>query len=206
MLRAATELFAEQGYAAASIAEIAKRAGVTTSTVHHHFDNKAAIFIAVMSGSDPTGAVEPPRLDGVATLADGLMTIAGYICDCTFRPRSVNLMRLAIAESPRFPALIMNLHQQAHTRAYEAVAAMFGELSALGLTPRTEPSTTARLFVDLVVGAVTFRVQSRSGAACPTEAELHEKVELFIRGRFSAARRSRVGRHGPKPDSDRENR
>ncbi len=45
VLRAAHELFAEQGYAEASTREIARRAGVTQAQVFRHFDSKAGLFV-----------------------------------------------------------------------------------------------------------------------------------------------------------------
>jgi AcrR family transcriptional regulator len=45
VLRAARELFAEQGYAEASTREIARRAGVTQAQIFRHFDTKAGLFV-----------------------------------------------------------------------------------------------------------------------------------------------------------------
>lgn len=46
LLRAAREVFAENGYAAASTAEIVARAGVSAPVLYHHFVNKAGVFSA----------------------------------------------------------------------------------------------------------------------------------------------------------------
>jgi AcrR family transcriptional regulator len=47
LLEAARALFTEQGYAGASIDEIAGRAGVTIGALYHHFRDKKALFRAV---------------------------------------------------------------------------------------------------------------------------------------------------------------
>lgn len=44
ILAAAQEVFAEKGYAAASIREIAKRADAASPLIFRHFDNKATLF------------------------------------------------------------------------------------------------------------------------------------------------------------------
>jgi len=49
ILKAAEDLFVEQGFAAASMANIAKRAGVTKSLIHHHFGSKRELWEAVKS-------------------------------------------------------------------------------------------------------------------------------------------------------------
>jgi AcrR family transcriptional regulator len=46
LLRAAREVFAEQGYAGASTAEIVARAGVSAPVLYHHFSSKAGVFAA----------------------------------------------------------------------------------------------------------------------------------------------------------------
>jgi len=44
ILDAAEEVFLEKGYGATAMSEIARRAGVTKSLVHHHFDSKANLW------------------------------------------------------------------------------------------------------------------------------------------------------------------
>ncbi|MBW5485841.1 ScbR family autoregulator-binding transcription factor [Streptomyces bambusae] len=47
LVRAAAEVFAEQGFVTASIAAISRRAGVSAGGLHFHFENKAALALAV---------------------------------------------------------------------------------------------------------------------------------------------------------------
>jgi AcrR family transcriptional regulator len=46
-MNASRLVFAEHGYADASLDDIARRAGVTKGALYHHFDNKAALLEAV---------------------------------------------------------------------------------------------------------------------------------------------------------------
>ena len=48
IVRAAGAVFAEAGYAEASIRGIAQRAGVDPALVHHYFDGKVSLFIEAM--------------------------------------------------------------------------------------------------------------------------------------------------------------
>ncbi|MFI9066477.1 ScbR family autoregulator-binding transcription factor [Streptomyces sp. NPDC053429] len=48
LVRAAAEVFAEEGYETASIATISKRAGVSTGGLHFHFGSKTALADAVV--------------------------------------------------------------------------------------------------------------------------------------------------------------
>lgn len=49
ILLAAEDLFAEHGYDAVSISDIAARAGVCKSNVFHHFSSKDELYLAVLS-------------------------------------------------------------------------------------------------------------------------------------------------------------
>jgi AcrR family transcriptional regulator len=57
-------LFAERGYGAVGLAEIANTAGVTKGALYHHFDSKAALFRAVLE------QVQQEVADKVAAAAD----------------------------------------------------------------------------------------------------------------------------------------
>jgi AcrR family transcriptional regulator len=47
LIQAAAEVFAREGYAAARVQEIARRANVTTGALYGHFQSKQALFLAV---------------------------------------------------------------------------------------------------------------------------------------------------------------
>ncbi|MDA3040934.1 MAG: helix-turn-helix domain containing protein [Actinomycetota bacterium] len=48
LLRSARQVFADNGYERATIAEIVRRAGVTSPVLYHHFGNKAGLFRAAI--------------------------------------------------------------------------------------------------------------------------------------------------------------
>ncbi|MBW1708868.1 MAG: TetR/AcrR family transcriptional regulator [Deltaproteobacteria bacterium] len=49
LLKSATELFAENGYAGTSVREIVARAGVTKPVLYYYFESKEGIFRAIMN-------------------------------------------------------------------------------------------------------------------------------------------------------------
>ncbi|MEU6478157.1 TetR family transcriptional regulator [Streptomyces sp. NPDC047017] len=64
MLRAAGELFAERGYEAATVRDIAARAGVNQALIFRYFGSKSALLTEVMarSGQEQITGTPPERL------------------------------------------------------------------------------------------------------------------------------------------------
>ncbi|MBX9590770.1 MAG: TetR/AcrR family transcriptional regulator [Hyphomonadaceae bacterium] len=107
ILDAALAVFAEHGYEAARLDDMAARAGVAKGTLYLYFKDKEALFEALVRG-----AVSPimGRL-GEAAAAPG-MTVASVL-ELFFAmfqkevlgTRRKLVLRLVISEGPRFPAL-----------------------------------------------------------------------------------------------------
>jgi TetR/AcrR family transcriptional repressor of mexJK operon len=107
ILEVATELFLAQGYGSTTIEAVAARAGISKRTFYHRFDDKAALFAAVVHGiiekiRPPAGV---PLIEG-ATLHDVLHRLAGLILHAALSPQAIALHRLVTAESVRFPELL----------------------------------------------------------------------------------------------------
>ncbi|MEU8779699.1 ScbR family autoregulator-binding transcription factor [Streptomyces sp. NPDC048606] len=65
LVRAAAEVFTEEGFVTASIASISKRAGVSAGGLHFHFGNKAALAEAVLlRASEAVRVITVSRLSG----------------------------------------------------------------------------------------------------------------------------------------------
>ena len=63
ILAAASSVFADKGYAGASVRGIAREAGVDPALVHHYFESKPALFFAsVMPVAEGLPAVNPSAL------------------------------------------------------------------------------------------------------------------------------------------------
>ena len=75
VMKVATDLFVRQGYAATSLVDIAKQAGVATRTLYQHFGDKEAMFQSVMYARD--SAAPPADGNWWAPLADVPANVAG---------------------------------------------------------------------------------------------------------------------------------
>ena len=190
ILDAARKVFLERGFAGASIEEIAKAARSGKPTIYARFPGKEALFTAVVTqrvaanvarveAYAPTGATIEQRLRSVAvTLLEGILL-----------GDTIGLMRVAIAEAPRFPDLASRVHAMARERGGQAVARLLAdaaqsdELGALPAFAVEHVTTTTRLFQDLVILPLVMRALLGEQLE-PLRAELepHAKrsVALFL--------------------------
>lgn len=202
VMQVATTLFVREGYAATSLVDIAKSAGVATRTVYQHFGDKEAMFHSVMFARDTAAVFPPPQIGDEESLFDAMMRAADYACDVSFRPSVVDMMRLAIAESKRFPVMMQTLINESFSRFNANVKHIFDQLVARGLIRDKDTALSAEMFIHLLIGPTPLWVFAGWQASLPTPKQLSEKVELFILGRWGPA----VAKNAHKPPAKRARR
>src|ERR1700738_4870141 len=122
ILDAARKVFLERGFEGASIEEIAEAARSGKPTIYARFPGKEALFAAVVMQSvaanvarleayTPTGATIEQRLESVA------VTVLEWI----LLSDSIGLLRVAIAEAPRFPDLASSVYAMTRARGGTSV-------------------------------------------------------------------------------------
>lgn len=106
ILAVATELFLTEGYGSTSIEAVAARAGVSKRTFYHRFNDKPALFAAVVHRiiEQIRPPADVPLLEG-ASLQQILRRLAGLLVRAALSPQAIALHRLVTAESVRFPNL-----------------------------------------------------------------------------------------------------
>lgn len=107
ILIAATELFLAEGYGSTTIEAVAARAGISKRTFYDRFDDKAALFAAVVHRI--IGEVRPPPevpLLAGASLPEVLRRLAVMLLRAAISPQAIALQRLVTAEAVRFPDLV----------------------------------------------------------------------------------------------------
>lgn len=186
VMEVATDLFVANGYAATSLVDIAREAGVATRTLYQHFGDKEAIFHDVIFARDDAFAIDEPVVEAGDTLFSALMRCGQYAYDVTNRPQSIGLMRLMIAESQRFPEFMSQVANSIFTRFRKNMEKVFVALEAAKLIPADDHARAAELFSDLVLGSHPIMTYTNWDAVPPGRADMEERVELFIHGRFGA--------------------
>lgn len=147
MLTAATELLAERGYAACSVAAVAERAGIATGSVYRSFPSKAEL-VAEVFGIVVGREVAAVR-EAAAFAGDLHAQVASVIG--TFAGRALGHPRLAYAllAEPVDPEV--EAERLVFRRAFrDVIAARIAE----GVTAGRLPAQDAELTAALLVGGV----------------------------------------------------
>ncbi len=113
ILAAALEVFAERGFQAARLEEVAKRAGVSKGALYLYFETKADLFRAVV-----TDAISP-NIERVKTMASAEVPFEqaarmgiGMLARTVVADRRISgVVKLVIAESRNHPELATIWHE-----------------------------------------------------------------------------------------------
>jgi AcrR family transcriptional regulator len=184
VMEVATEMFVTNGFAATSLVDIARGAGVATRTLYQHFGDKEAIFREVIFARDAEVVFQPPVIEPDDTLFSALLRLANYAYYITYRERSVGLMRLMIAESKRFPEFMQSVANTIFSNFRRNIERLLEGLAKDGLIPDKAHARSAELFVDLVLGSHPIMTYTNWDASPPSETDVEERLEMFILGRF----------------------
>jgi AcrR family transcriptional regulator len=163
ILDAACKVFLSRGFEGASIDEIAETARSGKPTIYARFPNKQALFAAAvmrqlilkkerMANQMPAGGTVEERLTNL-----GLTLLTE-----TLASEWIELIRLAIAETRRFPDLGDNICRTARERGGENMARLIGEVAESGelgtlLTGPEQYAAAARYFTDLILLPLLMR-------------------------------------------------
>jgi AcrR family transcriptional regulator len=186
ILDAATELFFARGYGATSIEAVTQRARISKRTFYHRYDDKAALFGAVLHRIIE-GLRPPPAMPLVAgaDLTQILRRLAGLILHAALTPQALALHRLIVGESARFPRLAAAVTSEGATQ--EAIALIGGLLAQearAGNLSLEDPAVAAEQFLYLVLTVPQRRALGlgRPMAAAELDRWASAVVDLFLNG------------------------
>jgi AcrR family transcriptional regulator len=122
---AALDEFIARGFTATRLDDVAKRAGVAKGTIYLHFKDKEALFeelirTAIVPVVDRL--TTPPPLTG--SVRDALEGFARTFIQEVAATRRADIIRLIIAEGPRFPAVADFYYREVISRGLAAMRAL----------------------------------------------------------------------------------
>jgi AcrR family transcriptional regulator len=147
LVTAGRRLFGQAGFAATSVEDLAREAGVTTGALYHHFPTKAALFEAVFevvhmelmaaSGEAAAGASGPAEL-----LAAGFEAFLDKVLE-------PDVQRIIITDAPAVlgPARFTELDER---YAFAAIVAALEAAARAGELRADDPQTLATLLLGML--------------------------------------------------------
>ena len=158
ILGAALTVFAERGYEAARLDDVAARAGVAKGTLYLYFKDKEALFEALIRGA------VAPVLEHMTQAAASLDVPAAKLIETFFTlfekevlgTERKLVLRLIIAEGPRFPALAQFYYREVVSRGMALMRALAARAAEQGEFPTDAAARFPQLIVAPLLVAVIW--------------------------------------------------
>ena len=189
IVRAARQLFIEQGYGATSMEAIRLAAGVSKPTLYNHFEDKGALFAAVLGtliesvGGDWLAAIEADAIPLLNRdeLRNALLMIAHRVVNGFMRPEYLGLLRVIVTEMGRFPDLGTVFRINGPERGLRDVATLLSRAHELGHIKIADAELGARLFMGPFLTFALLNGLLEAGDPKPPSAErITLLVDMFM--------------------------
>lgn len=179
VLDAAWASFIESGFQAATMAEIARRAGVTKATLYARHAGKVALLEAVIADRLRRWSLSAPKVDRTAALPDKLRRYARVLMERSREPEVVALNGLL--RSGEGMSLASERRMQARLRApmLQQIAEDITMDAAADGKAAVDPHRLAAMFMGLLMG---FDLEGRDEEGSLGEAFAYADacVDLFL--------------------------
>ncbi|MGJ4950723.1 TetR/AcrR family transcriptional regulator [Bradyrhizobium sp. HKCCYLS20291] len=184
IVQAAMDEFIARGFAATRLDDVAKRAGVAKGTIYLHFKDKESMFeelirTAIVPFVGRLAAPLPPS----GSVRDLVENLARMFLQEIAGTRRADLVRLIVAEGPRFPAIADFYYREVVSRGLAAMRALI----QLAITRGEIREPTLVQFPQLMVAPMMLAVLWKSlferHAPLDTEAMLQTHLDLIFGAR-----------------------
>jgi TetR/AcrR family transcriptional regulator, mexJK operon transcriptional repressor len=158
ILEAARQVFLTDGYGATSMDTIAKAAGVSKATVYAHFSSKDRLFSEIIA--QRCRRHFPNDLDAEIDALDpkeALRTIGQRFAAHVLAPEVLDLYRIVVAETPRFPELGRALYEGGPRTGCARMARYLQHLVDRGVFDIPNTELAARQFFSMIRGDLYMR-------------------------------------------------
>lgn len=164
ILDAATSMFLEYGFAGASLERIAEKASASKATVYSRYAGKEALFADVVRRSVERSMriiQESPQFD---SLLERLTYATRALVTRLLSDEVIGLIRMVVADAPRFPLLAQLAHERGRLRSIEAVTAVITEHSGQPRDARTRAAVkrNARILATQMLDAIVAPLMMRA--------------------------------------------
>ena len=183
----AKQIFFEEGYAGASMAQIAARVGGSKATLYSHFPSKQDLFLAVVTEvAEQQPLAEPPTPEQLAGVTKDASAFRKWLqqfgADSLRRLTSyelLSLQRLAAAEAARLPEVGRAFYDGYVLPVFQHFAPVFSAAMANGVIRRAPAEQAAEHFSELCLGWM-LRAVIWGLKPAPSDAEIAAHVKHCV--------------------------
>jgi len=186
IISAALEVFSDRGFAATKLEDVARRAGVTKGTIYLYFENKEALFKALIRqtivpviarGEELVKSFTGSARDLFEQLVREYWRLVG-------ETSLVGIPKLMMAEANNFPELARFYYEEVVTRGHRLMASVIERGVKAGEFRPVDVMVAAKLAMSPLMHAVIAR---KAFSACMPEGfnvtkYLDTHIDLYLHG------------------------
>lgn len=187
IFEAARYEFESSGYAATSMEDVARRAGISTKTLYRIVPHKAALLRDLVFDRSEQFAIEFFKLHvrDHADIEGGLNEALTFCANFALHPEIVGLQRVILQEIFRFPELAASFYAAGITRIAAELSKWLRDQVTNGFITIDDCDEVAGVLIGMVVSAPQ-RANLYAGMPLPSRRQIERRVQycvtLFLNG------------------------
>jgi AcrR family transcriptional regulator len=185
ILEAALSEFAERGFDAARMEDIAKRAGISKAAIYLYFPSKMAVLEALIEARVAPLAQQAQTLAaaGKAAPLHALRALASVAAARLADPANFAVPRLVIGLSGRFPKLAEYYRRNVVEKARAAIETLLDAAMAEGSLRRVDKAAAVRAFVGpLMFEALWTHVLMGPSGFADAQSTVENHFDILLNG------------------------
>jgi AcrR family transcriptional regulator len=190
ILKAATDVFTRKGFAAATIPEIARGAGMAVGTIYLYYPNKRELFIAVIKNL----IITAPLLDLIYRIPrENIAVVFGQIMQNRLdliQSEEMSMMPSLVGEVIRDPELKALWVERFFKPLFTQFESLFRAMQPPDQPYRVEPAVAVRAAGGLILGFLMIKLlEGESGplSDLPQEKVAADMADFMLHGMMSGS-------------------
>lgn len=183
IIQAASEIFAQKGYAGSSTSEIAQRAGVAEGTIFRHYKTKKELLLSIVAPV-MTRLVAPFVLRDFNKVLDNSYDSLDQLLRAiienriVFLEKHMQILKIFVQEIPFHPDLQEQFQKLIFSKVMDKLSSSLAEFRQQGIIVDWSPYTTMRLATSALIGYVLTRTWIIGRENIPWEDELEREATI----------------------------
>ena len=186
ILKAAGQMFMAEGYNAVSMEAIAEAAPVSKPTLYNHFDDKKALFAAVMQQRcQEVFQKFEQSLQGDKSVEDALTQMGQLFLGVVLKEEALCIYRIALTEAQTFPELGKTFYANGPLRSRAVLADYLTRMTEKGVLEIKDADLAANVFLGMLTARFQMPLLMGHRKDVP-QREINDSVrqivDIFLRG------------------------